>query len=177
MWDIFNAYVFHWIPAKAIWIGGHIISWDARCSGIYIGFGTGLAWHLTANRKIAALPAWPLLAINILIFLPLFIDVLTIHYGIRTASNDLRYLTGLFFGMALSVVLYPAFIIATHRAYRDASALSPRSFIALIALIFGAFFLKSWDSWVAYTILEVLSISGFLGLLAMLVSGTIKTLI
>jgi uncharacterized membrane protein len=176
LWDFFNVYVFHWIPAKAIWIGGHTLSWDARCSGIYIGFGTGLAWHLTANRKIAALPPWPLLVINLLFFLPLFIDVLTIYSGIRMPSNDLRYLTGLFFGMALSVVVYPAFIIATHWASRGASSLSPRIFITLVALIFGAFFMKSWDSWIAYGILEVLAISGFVSLFSMLVSGAIKTL-
>lgn len=177
MWDFFNTWIFHWIPAKAIWIGGHTLSWDARCSGIYIGFGMGTLWHLTVNRKIAALPAWPALTINFLFFLFLFIDVLTLRYGIRAPSNDLRYLTGLFFGMALSVVLYPAFIIVIRKAARDVSSLSPGSFMALIALTFGASFLKSWDSWVPFSFLEVLSVSGFLGLLAMLLSGTIKMLV
>ena len=79
--------------------------------------------------------------------------------------------------MALSVVFYPAFIIVIRKAARDVSSLSPGSFMALIALTFGAFFLKSWDSWVPFSFLEVLSVSGFLGLFVMLLSGTIKMLI
>ena len=54
---------------------------------------------------------------------------------------------GLFFGMALSVVFYPSFIIVIRKAARDVSSLSPGSFMALIALTFGASFPKSWDSW------------------------------
>ena len=140
----------------------HTLSWDARCSGIFIGFGTGTLWHLGVNRRTAALPAWPALAVNWLLFLPLFIDVVTIQSGIRQPSNDRRYRTGLFFGTALNIVLCPAFIMAVCKAAGEVSGLSPRGFVALTASALGAFFLKGWDSWAAYAFLEALAVSGFL---------------
>lgn len=176
MADFLNTYIFHWLPSKAIWISGHTLHWDARCSGIYIGFGIGIVCHLIANRKTNALPQWPVLIVNTLLFLPLFIDVITIKYGLRGPSNDIRYLTGLFFGMAFSVYLYPAFMVHVLRGTHESAGMSPSRFTALFMLVVAAFSLRFWDSVIAYFTLETLSFWGFIGLFVMLAFGLGKVL-
>lgn len=176
--DFLNTYIFHWHPSKAIWIGGHSLSWDARCSGIYIGFGIGVLYHLTVSRKAKNLPPWIILFANSLLFIPLLLDVFTIQYGFRQPSNDIRYFTGLLFGAAFSVYLYPAFIMLVYsRGYDSAVIGSLRRFVLLIVLIAGAFFIKTYDSFFVYVIMETLAVFGFLSLFMILFCGMFASII
>jgi len=47
--ELLARYLLHWTPERAIWLGGQTLSWDARCAGIYAGFGIALLvqliWH------------------------------------------------------------------------------------------------------------------------------------
>ena len=176
--EFLNTYIFHWLPSRAIWIAGHTLSWDARCAGIYIGFGIGVLYHLMTDRKAKNLPPLPILITNTLLFLPLFIDVFTITYGSREPSNDIRYLTGLLFGMAFSVYLFPPFIMFSHDRAHDRSAIHSFSIFALLLIfIAGAFFLKAWDAAISYVILESLSFAGFISLFGILIFNLLKTFI
>jgi uncharacterized membrane protein len=175
--DFLTKYIFHWIPSKAIWISGRTLSWDARCSGIYIGFGIGILFHIIVEKKTRVLPAWSILILCVLLLLPLFIDVYTVSYGLREPSNDIRYLTGLLLGSAFSAFLYPAFIKLSCKRGQDRPAISSLfKFSILLLLIISAFLLKEFNSISAFFILEALSILGFFCLVAIITSGIFKVL-
>lgn len=177
MADFLNTYLFHWHPSKAIWIGGHSLSWDARCAGIYIGFGIGVLYHLAVDKKAKNLPSRSILFVNTLLCALLFLDVFTIKYGFRQPSNDIRYLTGLLFGTAFSVYLYPAFITLVYSKGHDSTAVnSLRRFAVFLVLISGAFFIKTYDSFFVYAALETLAYFGFLSLFTILIFGASKAL-
>ena len=174
--EFLNTYIFHWLPSRAIWIAGHTLSWDARCAGIYIGFGIGVLYHLVTDRKAKNLPPLPILITSTFLFFPLFIDVFAISYGFREPSNDIRYLTGLLFGMAFSVYLFPPFIMLSHDRAHDHPAINSfYRFALLLIFIVGAFFLKAWNTKLSYVILESLSFAGFASLFGTLIFNVLKT--
>jgi uncharacterized membrane protein len=172
--EFLNTWLFHWEPARAIWIAGHTLSWDARCSGIYVGFAVGVAYHAFLRISTRKLPSGGFLILNGMLFLPLFLDVLSVGYGLRTPSNDIKYATGLAFGATLSLYLITA--LATLMRL-DGSLRETREsityFLPCAAVIAAAFFLKDWRSVVAYGILEGLSFLGFLSLAGVLSAGVL----
>lgn len=175
MHEFLSTYIFHWAPSKAIWIDGHTLSWDARCAGIYVGFGISVLFHFFSDKKTKNLPALPILIAHTLLFLPLFIDVFTVKYGLREASNSMRYLTGLLFGSTIGIYLYPSFVMLWISSRHDRSALNaPYKLAVLLSLVIGAFFLKSWDNIIVYVVLEMLSFWGFLSLFVMLLFGVFR---
>jgi uncharacterized membrane protein len=171
--EFLNTWFFHWAPAKAIWMGGHTLSWDARCAGIYAGFGAGLLCQLAGRRKGRGAPPMWLLAACILCMLPLFLDVASIYLGYHPPSNDTRFLTGLLFGGALSACLLPAFIVLMRPTGPGDRTAGAGVFFMPIAIA-AAFFLKGWDSVVAYGALEALCVFGCLGLFLILAAGAYK---
>lgn len=176
MFEFLDIYLFHWMPEKAIWIGGHTLSWDARCSGIYIGFGIGILYHLLLSKNAKNLPPLTILLTISLLFIPLFMDVVTVKYGIRQPSNDLRFLTGLLFGQALSVYLYPAFITLTVATGCEKAAIdSWYKFVGLLVITAGAFWVKSLQHIAAYYVLEMLAVFGCLSLFAIIILGVYKS--
>lgn len=171
-----NLYLFHWMPSKAIWIGGQTLSWDARCAGIYLGFGLGVLYQLAAGRVAWRMPPARFLAVTAFLMLPLFVDVFAIHAGLKTPSNDVRLLTGLLWGEAFSLFLFPAFINLRDPQRREENWLVSLKISApLPAIGAGAFVLKGWDHLIAYGILESLCVFGFLSLLVILSTGMVKT--
>lgn len=178
MADFLNTYIFHWTPAKAVWIGGYSLSWDARCAGLYIGYAIGLIYHLAAQRKANILPPWPILVIVTLLFLPVPIDVYTVKYGLREPLNNVRYLTGLLFGASVSVYLYPAFITISYAEGNAKSAIdSLYKVAAFFVFIFGVFFIRWWNSIAAYAVLEFLSYFGFFSFFAVLIVSIFKMVV
>lgn len=176
MSEFLNTYLFHWMPEKAIWIGGYTLSWDARCSGIYVGFGIGILYHLLLSKHAKNLPSLTILLITSLLFIPLFLDVVTVKYGIRHPSNDWRFLTGLLFGQALSVYLYPAFITLTVAAWCERAAIdSWYKFVGLLIITSGAFWVKYLQHIAVYYILEILAIFGCLSLFTVIILGIYKS--
>ena len=167
--------MFHWVPEKAIYIGGHFLFWDARCAGIYVGFGLGLVWMFLVGKKSKNLPPRPILLVNTFLFIPILIDLLTIWVGLREASNDIRYLTGILFGGAFSVYLYPAFItlVFSHGQNR-ASINSFTRYTIFLFVVIGGFFVKEIDNIVIFVVLSGLSFIGFSGLIVMLSVGLMK---
>ncbi len=174
--EFLDRYLFHWMPSKAIWIGGQTLSWDARCAGIYLGFALGVLYQLSAGRVAWRMPSARFLAVTVFLMLPLFADVFAIHTGLKAPSNDTRLLTGLLWGEAFSLSLLPAVMNLFHPLGREENWLvSLKLFAPLPAIGIAAFVLKAWDNTIAYGILETLCIVGFLSLLVILSAGLVKT--
>lgn len=163
------------MPEKAIYIGGHSLLWDARCAGIYIGFGIGLIWMFFTGRKKKNLPPRPILLTNTFMFCPIFIDLISIWGGLREPLNEIRYLTGILFGGAFSLYLYPAFIAIVFSDGRDNAAINSfRKYGIFILVIIAAFFVKEIDNIVVFVALSGLSFIGFGGLVIILLVGFTK---
>lgn len=175
MSEFLNIYLFHWVPEKALYIGGHSLLWDARCSGIYIGFGIGFFYLLLTGRKDKNLPSMPLLIINTFMFFPMFIDLISIWTGLREPSNAMRYLTGILFGGALSIYLYPAFIsLAFPEGLNRTTINSFAKYGIFLFASITAFFVKGIDNIITFIVLSGLSFMGFVGLIVVLLVGSIK---
>lgn len=175
MLKFLDIYLFHWMPEKAIWIGGNTLSWDARCAGIYVGFGIGIMYHLLFSRNAKNLPPLAMLLTVSLLFVPLFLDILTIRYGIRQPSNSLRFLTGILFGQALSVYLYPAFNTLTVATACERTVIdSWYKLIGLPVIAVWALALTHLQHLAVYYILEILAVFGCLSLFALLILGAYK---
>ncbi len=173
--ELINTYIFHWVPEKAMYVGGYSLIWDARCAGIYTGFGVGLVWMFLVGRKNKNLPPWPILLVNAFLFGPIFIDLVSIWIGLRNTSNNIRYLTGILFGGAFSVYLYPAFITLVFPGGENRASLNSlaRYGIFLFAVI-SAFFVKEMDNIIIFVALSGLSFIGFGGLIVILLISLMK---
>ena len=156
-------------------MGGHTLTWDARCAGIYAGFGAGVLCQLAIGRKGLRKPSALLLTAGLLFMLPLFLDVLSLFLGYRLPSNDVRFLTGLLFGGGLSACLVSTLAFLLRPG--DAAGGAPGAgslFAPIAAASTAAFFLKDWDSVIAYGMLETLCVFGCLTLAGILAVGTFK---
>jgi uncharacterized membrane protein len=163
------------MPEKAIYIGGHSLLWDARCAGIYIGFGVGLVWMFLIGRKSKNLPPLPILLLSTFMFLPMFIDLFSNWIRLREPTNDIRYLTGILFGGALSVYLYPAFITLVFSDGQNHTVINSfTKYLLFLFVIIGAFFVKKGDNIVVFFALSGLSFLGVVGLIVILLGGFIK---
>lgn len=174
MFDFFNTYLFHWMPEKAVWIGGHTLSWDARCSGIYIGAGIGFLWHLILDKKAKYLPPLSMLFSAGLLFIPLFADIFTVRYGFRQPSNEGRFMTGLLFGNVFSMYLYPTLITLTDAIGCERAAINSwQKFAGLFGITISAFLARFLDHPATYYLLETLAVFGCLSLFAVIVFGVL----
>lgn len=99
-------------PSHSFWLGGRVLPFDARMTGIYGGAFLTVLWllfRLPARR--AGLPAWWLTALLSLGVLALAVDglnSLAVDLGlphVYTPRNMLRLITGLWAGVALGVLL------------------------------------------------------------------------
>jgi uncharacterized membrane protein len=167
---LLDAVLFHWTPDRAIWIGGHTLSWDARCAGIYAGFAFGAAWQLAADWRAWRIPSAGSLLVVALFALPLFVDVLSLMLALRVPSNDLRFLTGLLFGGTLSIALLPAALSLAAPANRR-SRLGALRFAPILVGVLALFLLKAWDHPIAFAAMEGLCYAGLFMLAALLGTG------
>jgi len=170
MREFLGQYLFHWTPERAIWLGGKTLTWDARCAGIYAGICIALLFHLLLLRNNAKLPPRSVLTAAAVLVLPMFIDVISIHFQVRQPVNSLRHLTGLLFGVSFCSVLYPAVRQLLGVSYPVAGLR-----IRLLLLLAGVGALISsltlWDRLFSYYLLEFLSWGGFVGLATLIASG------
>jgi uncharacterized membrane protein len=175
MREFFAKYIFHWVPEKAIYLGGHSLLWDARCARIYIGFGAGLFFLFLTSKRNRNLPPLNILLINILMFFPLVLDVSTLWLGIRQPSNDIRFLTGILFGNALCVFLYPAFnsLVLSSVRYKPVIH-SLTNYFGFLSFCILMFFLMKIDNVIVFVILTVFSVLGFIGIVSILLIGLTK---
>ncbi len=172
MQELLARYLLHWTPERAIWLGGQTLSWDARCAGIYAGFGIALLVQLIWHCHVKKLPPWSLMATTAAFCLPLFIDVATVRYGLRPPVNTIKHLTGVWFGSAFCCLLYPAVSHLT-TSNRHSAPFSLRSLAILMAVATAISSLANWDRPLSYYLLESLAWFGFSGLAILAASGII----
>lgn len=170
MHELLARYLFHWTPERAIWLGGQTLSWDARCAGIYAGFGVALLSQLACCRRRSTLPSWSLLALAAAFSLPMFLDVATTSYNLRPAQNGIKYLTGVWFGGSFCMVLYPT-VAQFFGARPQAAPLSSKLFLQNIILGSTVSCLTLWNHLMSFYLLESLSWFGFIGLAFLMLAG------
>jgi uncharacterized membrane protein len=178
MEELLAQYLFHWTPERAIWLGGKTLTWDARCAGIYAGFCTTLLFHLLFRRNNSKLPSWSVLAAVAVLILPMFIDVISIHFQLRPPINALRHLTGLFFGISFCSVLYPAVrqMVGSRIPSGDGGLVLRHLLLIVVSgSLFSAF--TQWDRLFSYYLLESLSWGGCIGLAVLVVSGLVGSVV
>lgn len=94
--------VCHQMPERTLQIGGRLLFVCARDTGMYLGLFVGLSL-LCMRRKDASGP--PNLYVTLAMILPMMVDGTTQAIGLRTSTNQLRVITGLLFGTAISPFL------------------------------------------------------------------------
>lgn len=173
--EILERYFFHWTPERAIWLGGIPLSWDGRCAGIYAGFAIALLFQSLFCRGEKRLPPLALVATAAVLSLPMFIDVLTIHFQLRTPANSIRHLTGTLFGISFCCLLYPA---ARQLATRSGKSLPSSWPQILLIYVAGTGFsaLTLWNNAISYYLLESLSWVGFTGMAITISAGLFRLL-
>jgi len=102
LFNFIGRLVCHQLPERTLWVGGHYLPVCARDTGAYLGLLFGY-FLLPLRRKEAYGP--PNLWITLLMVVPMIVDAGTQWIGLRTSTNELRLITGLFFGIALSPLL------------------------------------------------------------------------
>jgi len=103
--ELFNwigSLVCHQIRDRTLRIGDVYLPVCARDTGIYVGFLAGYLLLPLRNKKAHGPPN---LYVTLAMILPLTVDVITQIFGLRTSTNDIRLISGLLFGTALSPFL------------------------------------------------------------------------
>ena len=103
--EIFNwigSLVCHQIQDRTLQIGGVYLPVCARDTGIYLGFLIGYSLLPLRNKRAHGPPN---LYVTLAMVLPLIGDVATQISGLRVSTNDIRLVSGLLFGTALSPFL------------------------------------------------------------------------
>lgn len=132
-------------------------------------------YSLLRGRKDKNLPPWPVLLINTLMFLPMFVDIFSISIDLREPSNNIRYLTGILGGGSLIVYLYPSFVSIVFSDGRNRSAIGSFAEYGLFLLVgISAYFVKELDNIVVFTVLSGLTFLGSGGLIVIFLSASMK---
>jgi len=111
----FFSHVCHQDDARSFHIEGEKIGVCIRCSGIYLGFLSGLiAMPLLRilNRK-----NFPAIGFFLVAVIPLTIDVVLSVAGIHTGTPLTRLITGVLFGISMAWFVIPIFIEAYSQLY------------------------------------------------------------
>jgi uncharacterized membrane protein len=122
--DAIGYAVCHRIGDRSFHIGGFQLPLCARCSGMYLGAVTGLVFQSIIGWKRTKVPHWSIIAILVIFVAAFGIDGANSYlYLMREVSpgifpkipqlyipsNPLRLLTGSGMGLAIAVMLFPAF--------------------------------------------------------------------
>lgn len=102
IFNLIGRLVCHQLPERTLWVGGCYLPVCARDTGAYLGLLLGY-FLLPLRRKEANGP--PNLWMTSLMVVPMIVDAVTQWIGLRTSTNELRLITGLLFGIALSPLL------------------------------------------------------------------------
>ncbi len=126
--------VFHWLgyglchqlPERSFFAGGYQLPVCARDTGIYFGvvISLGVMGVLDAGRHRTSLPRPWLLAVGAALLAFMAWDGVTSYAGWRTTTNDLRLLTGLCAGFALTLIVGPLLDSQLWRSRSDARVLA-----------------------------------------------------
>ena len=107
----------HQMPDRSFFAHEHQYPLCARCTGMYLGFTTGVLWLLLRKRaKAARLPPEPIVVMLVGFIILMGIDgvnsTISIIPGapqLYTTTNIHRLITGTLYGLALSALFPPVF--------------------------------------------------------------------
>jgi len=116
-------------PSHTLRLGGHMLPFDARMTGIYAGVAvTMIAIGFRTRFRFAGIPRWPLLAVMAAFVIAMAVDGFNSFFldiGVwhaYTPQNWLRLVTGMGAGIALGATL--SYLIAS-TLWRDTSFRTP----------------------------------------------------
>jgi uncharacterized membrane protein len=122
--DAIGYAVCHRISERSFHIGNYQLPLCARCSGMYIGAMVGLCFQSIVGWKRTRTPHWTIIAVLVAFFVAFGIDGANSYLyllkqvrpeflpqiqNLYTPNNTLRLFTGSGMGLAIAVMLFPAF--------------------------------------------------------------------
>jgi uncharacterized membrane protein len=169
--------VCHRIPARSFTIAGRPMAMCARCSGLFLGAVLGLIFQILQGRNgrmppLAVSILFGLLALAwVLDGLNSFSMLIPMLPSLYQTQNWTRLVTGTGMGLAISAVLFPAFIQTMFTEWKVSSAYDKGYHVLLVillgSLLDGLILLEI--PWIQY-ILSLISALGVLVLLTMIYS-------
>jgi uncharacterized membrane protein len=134
--------VYHRIDLRSFHLGDRQIPLCARCSGMYLGAMLGLAYQLLIGRRRTGIPSWKIILPTSLFVFAFIFDggnsFLNLFPGapqVYQPSNTLRLMTGTGMGLAIAIVLYPAFNSSVWRLIDRRPALTSFYSFAILVII------------------------------------------
>jgi len=137
--------VCHQIPERTLTIGGDLLPFCARCTGIYSGFLIGVVFQIIVNKKANRLPSIWITTVSIVLILVLMMEVLGENLLLWKLPNEGRLLTGLFCGSSLSVISFPLFNYFLQKDGTNEASIGSRSYAAVlvfVSLFFGLHYIS-----------------------------------
>jgi uncharacterized membrane protein len=134
--------VCHRIDIRSFHLGDRQLPLCARCSGMYLGAMLALTYQWITRPKRAGIPSWKIILPTVILVFAFTIDGINSLLSLFPTApilyqpqNYLRLMTGTGMGVALSILLYPAFNSSVWNDSIPEPALSNlRSFVFLIAM-------------------------------------------
>jgi uncharacterized membrane protein len=170
--------VCHRIDLRSFHLGDRQLPLCARCSGMYLGAMLGLGYQLVIGRRRTGTPSWKVILPTAILALAFIFDGVNSFLSLFPNSmilyqpnNTLRLLTGTGMGLAIAIMLYPAFNSSIWSRVDPRPGISDlRSFSLLILLAIGLDLLVLTQNPVILYPLSLISAAGVLILLTMVYS-------
>ncbi len=173
--DAIGYAVCHRIDLRSFHLGDRQIPLCARCSGMYLGAMLGLAYQWIIGRRRTGIPSWKIIVPTSIFVIAFILDgvnsFLSLFPGapqIYQPNNTLRLLTGTGMGLAVAILLYPAFNASVWRLIDPRPAMTSfRSFVILIVIAIGLDLLVLLENPVILYPLSLISAAGVVVLLTL----------
>lgn len=165
----------HRIDARSFHLGNRQMPLCARCSGMYLGFLTGLVFLGITRPRFGGLPEKRMLIGLGVLVLAFAVDGINSYLhlfpnapGLYEPHNSLRLLTGMGVGLSIAAVLYPAFNQTALTHWKPEPALKNlRQLVTMLLLgLLVSLLLLSENSLILYP-LALFSAGGVLVMLSM----------
>jgi uncharacterized membrane protein len=168
----------HRIDVRSFHLGERQLPLCARCTGMYLGAMLGLGFQAFTGKRRAGMPPWRVLVVLGALVLAFGVDGVNSYLhlfpgapALYEPNNLLRLLTGSGMGLALALVLYPAFNQAVWQQVDPTPAVSG---LRYFLLLLGSVLVLDWLVWINNPLLlylfALVSAAGVLVLLTMVYS-------
>ncbi|NIS80354.1 MAG: DUF2085 domain-containing protein [Anaerolineales bacterium] len=182
--DAIGYAVCHRIELRSFHLGVRQLPLCARCSGMYLGALTGVAFYLLRHPKAGFYPGRSVRGVLVLFVLIWALDGLNsfLHLfptapHVYPPSNTLRVITGALLGVSLATLVYPAFNQYAWKEWKREIILPTfRDLVYLLGLILGIIVaVLSGNPLILYP-LALLSVFSVLALLTAVYSTVVLTI-
>lgn len=129
--------VCHQLSSRSLLIGNITLPVCSRCSGFYAGFLiTAIILFIMFRKKESDLPPAYILIILAIFLLCFIIDGIASNFGLYNTNNNMRFITGVFCGSSIAIILYPVFTFQYYK-YPGSEKIfkNPPKFIIYILLL------------------------------------------